>query len=275
MNKRLLLTLFLAFLAVASFAQEKPGWIYNKPKPSNSSYLYVVEAATGETEIAARNQAFARLFLSTAMRLGQPINSDEINKAVQKGTSFEVISTQYNIPINKICEYGERNKDGYRIYILCQVAKSGNIVVDFDYDFEGCFDVKQYNNGTALLKSVFIPGLGQMGKHRNGEGWITLLTEAACLGGVYYTYSTAQKQVDIMKNANTKYTDYMTAKDKYATMKKANTICWSAAAVVYVFNLYRAYSATPKYKKRSYVLNPTVMPTNNDMAYGLNLTYNF
>lgn len=275
MKKRIIITMFLAFLAIASFAQDKPGWIYNKPKPSNNTYLYVVEAASAPTEREARSQAFARLFLSTAMRLGQPINSDEINNAVQNGTSFEVISSQYNIPINKICEYGERNKDGYRIYILCQVAKAGNIIVDFDYDFEGCFDVKQYRNGPALLKSVFIPGLGQMGKRRYTEGVITLVAELACLGGVYYTYSYAEKQANIMKDVNTNYKDYMAAKDNYNNMKKANTICWGAAAAVYAINLYRAYAAKPRYKKRSYALNPSVMPTNYDLAYGVSLTFQF
>ena len=128
MKKRFLLIFILAMIATASFAQDKPGWIYNKPKPSNNTYLYVVESATGISELEARNQAFARVFQSTAMRLGQPIDSEEINRAVQNGTDFNVISAQYNIPINKVCEYTEKAKDSYRVYILCQVAKAGNII---------------------------------------------------------------------------------------------------------------------------------------------------
>lgn len=80
--------------------------------------------------------------------------------------------------------------------------------------------------------------------------------------------------MEIMKDANTTYKDYVAAKDKYNSMKKANTICWGAAAAVYVFNLYRAYSAKPKYKS-GYALNPAVMPTNYDLALGVSLTYNF
>lgn len=274
MNKRLLLTFVLICLVSASFAQEKPGWIYNKPQPINSSYLYVVESATGETEIAARNQAFARILQSTAMRLGQPVNSDEINRAVQSGKTFDVISSQYNIPINKVCEYKEKIKGNYRVYILCQVAKAGNMIVDFDYDFNGCYDTKKYKNGTALLKSVFIPGWGQMGKRRYAEGIITLTTEVLLLGGAYLTYNTAQEQIDIMKDANTTYEDYMSAKDKYDSMKKANTVFWGAAATVYVFNLCRAYSAKPKYK-REYAFNPVIMPNGCDLACGVSLTYNF
>lgn len=275
MNKRYILILILALITVSAYAQEKPGWVYNKPKPSNNTYLYTVEVATANTEREARSQAFARVLYSTAMRLGQPINSDEINRAVQSGKDFSVISAQYNIPINKVCEYGERNKDGYRVYLLCQVAKTGNSIVEFDYDFEGCFDIKQYRNSTALIKSVFVPGLGQMGKRRYKEGAITLITEVALIGGAYLTYNSAQNQIDVMKNVNTTYADYMAAKDKYNSMKKANTICLGAAAIIYAFNLYRAYSAKPVYQKRSYALNPTVMPDGYDLAYGLSLTYNF
>lgn len=148
MNKSILIIVLL-LMGLTSIAQEKPGWIYNKPTPANNSYLYVVESAMGTTEIEARNQAFARVFQSTAMRLGQPINSDEINSAVQSGKDFNVISSQYNIPINKVCEYTEKQSGGYRVYILCQAAKAGNMVVNFDYEFNGCHDVKQYRNGSA------------------------------------------------------------------------------------------------------------------------------
>lgn len=131
------MTIVLAFITLITFAQDKPGWIFTKPKPSNNTYLYVVESATGTTELEARNQTFARVFQSTAMRIGQPINSDEINKAVQSGKSFDVISAQYNIPINKVCEYTEKATEGYRVYVLCQVAKTGNAYPDFDYGFWG------------------------------------------------------------------------------------------------------------------------------------------
>lgn len=274
MKRPILLTLVIALMALASFAQEKPGWIYNKPTPTNSSYLYVVESATGTSELEARNQAFARVFQSTAIRLGQPINSDEINRAVQSGKDFNVISAQYNIPINKVCEYTEKNAGGYRVYILCQAARAGNIVVDFDYEFNGCYDVRQYNNETALLKSVFVPGLGQMGKRHITEGIITLGSEVLLLGGGLVTKLSANQQLDIMRDSNTSYTDYMMARDNYEVLKTTNTICYAAAAAVYVFNLYRAYSLRPIYSD-SFAFNPVVMPTDNSFALGVSLTYKF
>ena len=73
------------------------------------------------------------------MRLGQPISAEEINRAVQSGTSYSVLSRQYNIPINKVCEYTENKSGTYRVYILCQVAKSATIPVQFD-GFSSCYE---------------------------------------------------------------------------------------------------------------------------------------
>lgn len=138
MNIRLLLATIFVFVASVSFAQRVPDWVTNKPTPTNDTYLYVVESAFGTTEIEARNQAIARVFQSTAMRIGQPINSEEINRAVQRGAAFDVISRQYNIPINKVCEYTENKSGVYSVYILCQVAKAGNTSVHFD-EYNGCY----------------------------------------------------------------------------------------------------------------------------------------
>ena len=275
MKKQIVFIFVLALIGLTSFAQQKqkPGWIYNKPTPANNSYLYVVESATGLTELEARNQAFARLFQSTAMRLGQPIDSEEINRAVQSGKEFNVISAHYNIPINKVCEYVEKNAGGYRVYILCQAAKAGNIIVEFD-DFNGCHDVKPFKNSTALLKSVFVPGLGQMGKRHTTEGVITLGSEVLLLGGGLITKLSANKQLDIMKNANTYYSDYIAARDKYNALKTTNTICYVAAAAVYAFNLYRAYSLRPIYSD-DFAFNPVVISTDNNLAMGISLTYKF
>lgn len=273
MKKRIGVMVIYVLISIASFAQEKPGWIYNKPVPANNSYLYIVESATGLTELEARNQAFARVFQSTAMRIGQPISSDEINRAVQSGTNFDVISAQYNIPINKVCEYTEKQKTGYRVYILCQAAKSGNILVEFD-DFNGCYDMKNYKNSTALLRSAIIPGLGQMGKNRYGEGLLTLTTEVVLVGGGIGSYVMANKQKEIVFGEETTQNGFLEAKEKYNTLRTINIASWSAAAALYVYNLYRAYTIRPKYRK-DIAFNPVIMPNAFDLAYGVCLTYYF
>ena len=160
MNKQIFVTLILALLTLSSTAQKLPDWIINKPSPTNSTYLYVVESATGKTEDEARNKAIAEVFRSTAMRIGQPFDSEEINRALQRGMEYYVISSQYNIPINKVCEYTDNKTLPCRVYILCQVAKTGNNRVEFD-DFTSCYenantyvaDEALYANGFTISKN--------------------------------------------------------------------------------------------------------------------------
>lgn len=254
MNKRIVVTIVFMLISIASFAQEKPGWIYSKPKPENNTYLYVVESATGSTELEARNQTFARVLQSTAMRLGQPINSNEINKAVQSGKSFEVISSQYNIPINKVCEYAEKTREGYRVYVLCQVAKAGNVFADFDYGYSGCYDVKGYKDGTALLMSALIPGSGQMSKRRYGEGVVMLFAECGFAAGAILSHHAVE--------------------NGWGALESLEYVSIGGMAVVYVFNLYRAYTVKLKYKN-SFAMAPTAIPVGSDMAYGVSFTYSF
>lgn len=149
--KKLLLAISFVVLGLYANAQ-KPNWIKIKPTPTNDTYLYVVESATGKTEMAARNSAIAEVLRSTALRLGMPFESEAISKALQNGIDYSVISRQYNIPINKVCEYSEYDDYQYRVYILCQVAKAGNIQVYFD-DFNQCYDGKVGLSGKDALYS--------------------------------------------------------------------------------------------------------------------------
>lgn len=162
MNRRIAFTVVFALFTLSVTAQKLPDWITNKPTPTNNTYLYVVESATGQTELQARNRAIAEVFRSTAMRIGQPIDSEEINRALQRGTEYYVISSQYNVPINKVCEYTDNKTSPCRVYVLCQVAKAGNIRVEFD-DFSACYEgANKYFADEALYADGFT--ISQNGK---------------------------------------------------------------------------------------------------------------
>lgn len=139
MKQKMYLMIAFMLVTLTSFAQRTPDWVTNIPNPTNSTYLYVMETGSGWSELDARNQAFAKILQTTIMRLGMPISSEEINRAVQRGTEFSVISRQYNIPINKVCEYSENKSGNYKVYVLCQVAKAGNVPVQFD-GFNNCYE---------------------------------------------------------------------------------------------------------------------------------------
>lgn len=275
MTKRISILICVMCMAFAVHAQDKPAWTVKLPKATNNTYMYVCEYAIAGSETEARNQAIARVFQNAALRIGQPIESDKIFEAVQKGGDLTVISRQYNIPIYKVCEYVEKVQVySYRVYVLCQVAVSGNLTPQFDYNFRGCNDSKQYSNGLAVLKSVFIPGLGQMGKRHYAEGALTLTGELALAGGAVTMYYLGKQQVQIIKSGDLSYNDYLSAQKKYNSYRAANIALWSTAAVLYAFNLYRAGTARPRYKD-NLSFSPTVIPVNGNLSPGLNLTYKF
>ncbi len=167
-KSRLLTILFLYAISLSLCTQAQPNWLYKLPKPGNKTYLYVVESASGRTELEARNQAIIRVFQSNIMRLGYRISSSEITEAVQKGKTFEDIAILHRIPVNKVCEYTEHVKQGYRCYVLCQVTRDANIRPIWN-DFTKCLTTK--NNTKKRKKSnindtkhayIVIPSLGIM-----------------------------------------------------------------------------------------------------------------
>lgn len=149
MNKKIFFTIVLAMNVVFAMAQKLPNWVFNKPKPTNDTYLYVVESATGQTEIEARNRAIAEVMRTTAMLIGMPFEAEEISRALQSGRDYSVISAQFDIPIHKVCEYVDKEEAPCRIYILCQVAKVGDVYPLFD-DFNACYDNKKHYAEDAL-----------------------------------------------------------------------------------------------------------------------------
>lgn len=145
MRNKLFFLIVCVLCAISGNGQNIPEWYLKKPTPSNPTYVYNAECGFGYNYREARNEAFARMFQYASNRLGQPIDSEEINRAVQSGKDYEVISAQYNIPINKVCECSAEINGNQCVYILCQVATSGNIPVKFDDSFSDC-DCGKANN---------------------------------------------------------------------------------------------------------------------------------
>ena len=277
MNKIIPLALFLAmtFFAAAQ-NDDSPGWTQNTPKAGNGTYVYVVERGDGISVNDAVNNALLKVLRTTMMRIGAVVSWDEVNNSLQNGSDWGAVSIKYNIPVNKVCEYIEQKTDkGYRVAILCQVAKSGAVYPEFD-EFTGCNDTRAYNNGSALLKSALLPGLGQIGKNRTASGALTMLGEVAFVGSGVAAYYMANHQFDIMQNPQTSLENFQIAKQKYNSWRIVNISSLSAAAVLYLWNLYRAYTIKPNYKQRKYVaLYPTMIPEPNGVATGVGLTFNF
>lgn len=277
MKKRLSMILLVLSLYCVAMAQngERPGWLSNKPKASNSTFVYVVERGTGATLNEATNNAILKVLRTTMMRIGSVVSWDEVNGAIQKGADWGTVAMRYNIPVNKVCEYVERKSDnGYAVAILCQVAKSGAVYPEFD-DFTACNDSKTYSDGNAALKSALLPGLGQMGKNHKTEGIITMAAEGVFIGGAIGSYIIGrayEEDLNWWGNQPGRVCRYL---EGYNSMRSINIACISAAVALYVFNIVRAYTMDPVYKSDNIVWTPVLMPTDRSMAAGFGITFNF
>lgn len=212
------------------------------PKPSNETYIYVRESGEGKTVDEAMAQAMVRVFQNTANRLGQPFDSQKVTAALLSGTDYKTISAQYNVPVNRVGIYNTRLDNGnYWVYVLCQVAAMGD--VEPQWDRVGL--TSSATNWISFAKSAIIPGLGQIGKDHVAEGILTFVGEAALIGSGYLCYSTAQKQLNIMRTDGISISEFTNASQKYNSMQLTSYIAWGAAGALYIVNLIRSITAQP------------------------------
>ena len=272
MKKQIVLIFVFALIGLVSFAQDKPGWIYNKPTPANNTYLYDVEWGEGRTAKEAENDAFSKVFRYTAMQIGQPFESSGIDNALQNGIEYSVIARQYNIPINKVCEYSEKSGGGYKVYILCQVAKSALVTAQWS-DFRGCD--RQGIDGMAVLKSALLPGLGQSHKGQTAKGVCFLAGEALCVGGSFVAQSQRHTYINKMNSTNNAAQKKFYA-DRANTFTTVRNIGIGTAVAVYVWNVLDAIISKSNHPyASSYGNHVQLTPVITDETAALSLSINF
>lgn len=301
--KKLIVLLMISGWAYTVSAQTmprpvfRPDWVYVAPRPGNATYLYVVEHGEGYTKREALNQALARVFQSTANRLGQTISTEEINKAVQAGTDFEVYARKMKVPINKVCEFPVQDTltNSWTMYVLCQVAKAGNIEPDWEatnecikrtiYDeykarwkreqdsiAQAIKDADaavmiaqkreaQKSNARALVASTFIPGMGQMLKKQGGSGAAFLLSEIVVFGGGTFCYFMGEEQVKIMKNPSS-YEEFKKAQSTKNIYNIAMYTAFGIGAAIHISNMVHAWLVTDKRLQGNLTFVPALIPTN-------------
>lgn len=147
---RTVLCLLLVLVSVAAEAA-LPRWVRHHPKAENDTYYYVVEDATATSEAAAQSKALGSVLQQAIMRLGLPYSSKDVEEAMATG-SLQSMVTEFKIPVKEVCHYRQALQNGgVRVYILCQVAKAGNIQVEFT-EFRHCGDVGDDEAGFVDLR---------------------------------------------------------------------------------------------------------------------------
>ena len=288
----------LALLAAGLFcteitAQNKkrpplPDWIFEKPQRSNTTYYYHVEKGVGETETEARNAAYTQAFMQVALKLGIPLNTEDISEAVASGTNVKMLSQRFTIPMNVACYCSRRNEEmgGWNYWLLCQIPEVGYADrARFD-DFNECFKFEKYeefqkkkeleaakqkedslrvirnSNGRALAASTFIPGMGQMLKKQGGSGAAFLLSEVVVFGGGAACYFLGQEELKKMKAIGTTYEEFQAAKEKKNIYNIAMYTAFGLGAIIHIGNMVHAWRVKDKNLPVHMTFVPAVIPIN-------------
>lgn len=269
--KRTVFIIILMLMSVAAWgAKRLPSWMHELPKPGNNTIMYVRQMGEGRTFTEAHNHALLMVMRSAAQSIKTSFDIQAVEAALAGGSKFNTLSQQYSIPIREVDEYPIKQNDTcYYVWVLCQVAAAGNIVPQWEpLRREG-----EVNNWIAFVKSMFVPGLGQMGKGYYAEGALTLTGELLFVGAGTGCYYMARHQLEVLRDPATSYADWSRARNAYNTLRVTSYIAWGCAAGLYIFNLYRAYSMQPR--RADVVFAPSVIPTEDGYAPSLSLTYNF
>ncbi len=247
------------------FAQT-PKWVRSLPKAENDSYFYMVEYATANNERDARNQAMAKIFQSTANRLGQAFKSDEIHEAVMNGTNYSVVSKNYNIPINKVCEYTEKLVNGYKVYVLCQVATKGHITPYWSH-FSECGKTES----NSMIAPSFIPGMAQIKKGQNTKGACFIASEIVFVGSAILSQSMMNSNINKINSTHNSSLKHQYTKNANAWMTTRN-VSIAGAVAVYIWNVIDGIAADGT-KSSSYSHNVSVTPYTDFNSTGIALNF--
>ena len=278
--KKNLLLLFFA-LSARNICAQLPDWTRNTPQSGNYESAYEVGIGEGATAPEAERNAFYNMLEKFLVRCNLQVQT--VMASARKGIDLSILTKEYHLPaIYEACspQTVRISDNKYRTYVLYHVPRIGGITNPERYyeTFTDCEKRSQFNNGHALAASVFVPGVGQMMKRRYAEGAFTLIGELALVGGGIGTYYLGKQQLTIMKDRAVEYEAFQSAKKMYNTMQIVSYTCYGAAALLYIFNLYRAYAITPKIK-RDFAFYPTLIPANEysqpSVAMGASMTVNF
>ena len=289
----LMLSLSLSGKVSAQFAKSekiKPQWLHKQPKPSNTTFAYEMDYATGKSLDEARTKSLNGLIAASGFENGVVVLSDYKSRTVDskvyiggKLSDYQVDAFESNsrvkghevrLHVKSVAEYWTRDING-TVNLTTLYAKSLNGTPNFD-DVE--LTTKYGAHG--LWRSAIVPGWGQFHKGANLKGGLILGGCAALAAGIVFTENQRTDYVNkIAKthDAGLKRT-YATKRDHFAT---GRNICIGALAALYIYNLVDAVAAPgaqriivhPRNGRReSYAVVPTVL-SNGSPALVASVTF--
>ena len=266
-----LITFVFLIVGLMSHAQ-KPAWIKKTPVPTNDScnyYYYTASKINGKDINEARKNADQFINKIILDSKGNIIDVIDIN-----GEPFYKTREGQKLawPKREVCSWQSAEKEWYFLYQIARTTLQSHYFEAFNCEQMDYSDQRQIDR-TALACSLF-PGLGQIIVKKNKPvGYAFMIGDLALIGGGVFCLLESNNQYDISQNPNYTSNYRQDAYDNYKMLDTSSKILFGAAAAVYVINLYTAYKM-PK-KTNGFALTPKLIPENNDLAFGIGISYNF
>ena len=230
----------------------KPRWLSHKPVPTNPSFVYVDVLGRGQTLEAAQADCFAQLAqnedlkstvdVSVDRNLSKEVDQQRVNGVfteeihTQGQIVFEVKGKQVALTANLIDQYWELVAVGgvteYRCRRLYAVAVSPTLPPLFDHVSFSC----KYGM-RGMLRSLVIPGWGQMYKGSIVKGISILSAEAVAVSGILVSENLRASYVKKMKEQPQFLKTYNAKADNWENIRNGFI---GVAAAIYVYNLVDA-----------------------------------
>ncbi|MEW5924192.1 MAG: DUF5683 domain-containing protein [Candidatus Zixiibacteriota bacterium] len=135
--------------------------------------------------------------------------------------------------------------------------------------------IKYQNPTTALFKSMFIPGLGQIGNHKYIKAGVIIILETSLIASLVHYIDKASTAKDAFE-ATTDLTEKTSLFQEYKVAKDdRNRFSWYTATVIFL-SMFDAYvdahlAGFPKYDKKLSV----DMSSEKELDLALKFTYRF
>jgi hypothetical protein len=174
---------------------DKLPWVDGAFPAKKGAFEYRVARGEGATLSDARNDAFGGLLADLGNKAGVTVNSKtlaEIKSSLNYSagaeyyqesstsvTTHKIDREGFKASFTKVSEYYEYVRGRYLLWELYEVspgAKFNAVIPEYTTHY----------GGSALWRSMIIPGWGQFHKKKTGKGILFLTTEIAAVGGLAF-----------------------------------------------------------------------------------------
>lgn len=246
----------------------RPSWLANKtPRPQNGTFHYQITESEHMNLEDARHSCLLNLSTyikrnrSISERAVAQIEADHVDGKHAENESYRFSYTIEGENINIIsCKYDEYweyviASDGsriYRCYTLYGVADTPNATFDR-------LAFSQKYGARGFVRSLIVPGWGQLYKGNRTKGACILGGEVALVGGIILAENLRSSYRKKMREQPKHLAAYNTKADNWENVRN---VCIGGAAALYVYSLIDALVANGR--QRTIVRKPVrfaVYPT--------------